>query len=395
MRLLHLRQTKKFKIGFLGAVFLAVFIFPPLPSSASHTTETLVFYDGDLIRAEDDYKVYLLSPGKRRWIRNIDVFNSYNFKWEDVRVVPPIVLTVFEFTNLLRQQGDEKVYLISESGFKRHIPSPSVFSSYGFDWNDIAVVPSIEVQSYPESHLIREEGDSKVYLIENNTKRWIETAGVFNSQGLNWNEVQVVNSEDINFFQIGVTITPKTPKVPTPAPEQPAELEEEVQEEKVSAEPISATTTPQSGEATAGQAEPIATVPVPTPTPAADTTAPAAAQILCRPLASGKQTYTATTASIPKITKLTFDPHDIQTGGTQVVTVEINDANGNPITTVSGTAKMDNSSAQFFLSLVAGTDTDGTWEGSWSPQDTLCTIHQLTIIATSDSGTSTVDASFR
>jgi len=76
----------------LGAVFLTVLVSTPLPSYSQN--QVLTFYVGDLIRAEDDHRVYVLTKGgdrgKRRWIRDIEVFNSYNFKWEDVRVVPPL-----------------------------------------------------------------------------------------------------------------------------------------------------------------------------------------------------------------------------------------------------------------------------------------------------------------
>ena len=253
-----------------------MFIFVPLPSYSSHTTETLIFYDGDLIRAEGDHKVYLLSPGKRRWIRNIEVFNSYNFKWEDVRVVGPFVLTVFEFTNLIRQSGEEKVYIINDSGFKRHIPSPQVFTSYGFDWNDVVVVPAIEVESYSESRLIRKEGDTKVYYIENNTRRYIPSPQVFISYGFDWNDVRVVNDTEATFFTEGdiITQTSSTPVSP-PAEEEPAPTTEpekkETPKEETTVEVPSATTT----EPVAEVPIPIAEVPVSTPPGGGGTSTPA------------------------------------------------------------------------------------------------------------------------
>jgi len=243
-------SRKKRAVFGLVAIF---FILHAFPFVAYAQTKVLRFYEGELIRAENGHKVYIISYGRKiRWIRNINVFNYYNFKWEDVRVVPSVVLTVFEFTNLMRQTGEEKVYVINESGFKRHIPSPRVFASYGFDWNDVVVVPGIEVQSYPESRLIRKEGDTKVYYIENNIKRWITSAESFNFHNFDWNEIRVVNNTEIGFFNDGDTITQKSP-APPPPPKEPAESKESPKEEpKEEAEkkeitielPIATTTTP-------------------------------------------------------------------------------------------------------------------------------------------------------
>jgi hypothetical protein len=112
-------------------------------------------------------------------------------------------------------------------------------------------------------------------------------------------------------------------------------------------------------------------------------------------VASGQQTYFVRTQNIPQIMQIDINPLDVAFGVTQVVAAKIRDTNDNPITVVNGTVQLDNSSETFTLSLISGSDTNGTWEGFWSPNDTLCTTYFLTISATSASGQSSVDLAFR
>ena len=90
-----------------------------------------------------------------------------------------------------------------------------------------------------------------------------------------------------------------------------------------------------------------------------------------------------------------FDPLDVAVGAAQIVTVKVRDINNNAISLVTGSVQIDNGSDSFSLSLIAGTDLDGIWEGTWVSTDTFCTIYTTTITATSASGTSKVDVSFR
>jgi len=114
-----------------------------------------------------------------------------------------------------------------------------------------------------------------------------------------------------------------------------------------------------------------------------------------RPIASGERTYTTSTRSVPRITEITVNPLDVNLGETQIVTVKANDSNESPITLVSGSGGTDNDSIPFSLTLIDGDELDGTWQGSWSPQDTFCNNYTVGITATSASGESNVTLTFR
>lgn len=122
---------------------------------------------------------------------------------------------------------------------------------------------------------------------------------------------------------------------------------------------------------------------------------PQAPSIVCDPVAYGRQTYKVSTKSIPIISEFIVDPLDVAFNSSQDVIVNISDTNDNPITSVTGLASTDTGTTPFALSLSSGTETNGTWQGSWVLKDSVCSNFMVTITATSNSGTTKVDVTFR
>lgn len=159
-----------------------------------------------LIMALGDHRVYEIKNGKRHWIPNPDVFNHYRFNWQSIQVVSQQTMDAYARAKLLRTEGDEKVYYLTESGMIRHIPSPQVFESYGNKWEDIFLVSGYEIGAYERNTLIRAAGDYKVYFLENGRKRWIKTAEAFNRYRYDWSKIAPVNQTEINAYPEGPII---------------------------------------------------------------------------------------------------------------------------------------------------------------------------------------------
>jgi len=118
--------------------------------------------------------------------------------------------------------------------------------------------------------------------------------------------------------------------------------------------------------------------------------------IVCDPpLAPGAQTYAVSTKDNPKITQVVIEPLDVNKFASQTVSVKIQETNEKPITEVTGKALTDSMSFPFPLSLIDGTNTNGTWQGSWFNEDTYCQNYMLIVTATSESGTSKVELTFK
>ena len=61
-------------------ILFSLFLLPVFAGAAN-------YLDGALLRAEGDIRVYLINVNIKRWVSSIEVFNSNNFKWQDVKIV--------------------------------------------------------------------------------------------------------------------------------------------------------------------------------------------------------------------------------------------------------------------------------------------------------------------
>ena len=105
--------------------------------------------------------------------------------------------------SLVRAINDYKVYIINNS-YLRHIIDEIIFSFYKhLNKDNIQEISSSLINDYQESYLIRASNDYKVYKIIDNEKRWLDiTVEEFENLGYNWDEVYVVNGEEWGWYEI-------------------------------------------------------------------------------------------------------------------------------------------------------------------------------------------------
>ncbi len=112
---------------------------------------------------------------------------------------------------LIRENGGVDIYIVKYMGakkFKRLILSPSVFTNYGhLKWSDIKNVDQSVLDSFTTSDLVRAEGDPKVYKLntlgDTGEKRWIQTAEIFNQSGFDWDAIYEINAFDRDSYVTG------------------------------------------------------------------------------------------------------------------------------------------------------------------------------------------------
>lgn len=113
-------------------------------------------------------------------------------------------LEINNFSNgsLIRAINDFKVYIINNN-YIRHILDGKIFDFYGhLNWNTIQEVDLSIVNSYQESFLIRADNDYKVYKIIDNKKHWLNiTAKEFVDLGYSWNEIYIINEEELKWYE--------------------------------------------------------------------------------------------------------------------------------------------------------------------------------------------------
>ncbi|MBI2661435.1 hypothetical protein HYX09_04175 [Candidatus Woesearchaeota archaeon] len=87
-------------------------------------------------------------------------------------------------------------------------------------------------------------------------------------------------------------------------------------------------------------------------------------------VASGKQRYfVRSNPNSPQFLEVTIDPLDVHVGDNQTMSVWIRDQEA-PITQITAAVETDTGIRTYLLTLIDGTNQDGTWTGSWIVRDT-------------------------
>jgi len=114
------------------------------------------FADGDLVRETDEFDVYIIKlvgdKQFKRLILNPDVFNMYgHLNWEDIQVVADGTLADYTTSELVRADGDEKVYKLfpdGDVGTKKWVDSLDCFTTMEYDWDSVYIINTFDRDSY-------------------------------------------------------------------------------------------------------------------------------------------------------------------------------------------------------------------------------------------------------
>jgi len=106
--------------------------------------------------------------------------------------------------SLIRAFNNFKVYIINNN-YIRHILDGEIFNFYGhLNRDNIQEVNSSQLNNYQESFLIRADNDYKVYEIRDKKKYWLNmTVEEFVNLGYSWREVYVVNEGELGWYETG------------------------------------------------------------------------------------------------------------------------------------------------------------------------------------------------
>lgn len=159
-----------------------------------------------LLRAMGDNKVYRIWNGKKILIPNENSFNAAGLDWKNIESVAASEVASYPNVKLVKAENDPRVYYITNTGFKKHILNPDVFSSYGNKWEDVVTVAADQVNALPSVKLIKGENDYRIYLIDDGAKKWIKSSNAFVKRGYKWAEVTPVNGVELNAYPVGKDI---------------------------------------------------------------------------------------------------------------------------------------------------------------------------------------------
>ena len=121
------------------------------------------------------------------------------------------------------------------------------------------------------------------------------------------------------------------------------------------------------------RAQIVRRIPAPTPTP--------------HPIAHGVISYSGggNVSGIPRYTNITFNPYDPANNTQQVITVNI--SSDTPVNSFYAILQSDHHSNMIKFALTQGTNTSGTWQGTWTVNDTYLYNYELDLYGTNNAGT--------
>ena len=163
-------------------------------------------YEGKLVKAKGDNKIYQIIKGKKHWIPTPAILSDYHFNDYPVFEIDAKILASYPRVKLVRVGASPDIYYLTQSWMKRKIPNMDIFYSYNDKLEDIVSISQKELDWYPENHLIKYDGDWQVYYLENGIKHWIKSAQIFNQHGFSWLRIAPVNWQEFDVYPIGAPI---------------------------------------------------------------------------------------------------------------------------------------------------------------------------------------------
>ena len=110
--------------------------------------------------------------------------------------------------SIIRADRDYRVYIVKEK-YKRWIQSGEIFDFYGhLSWDKIINVIQEEINFYEDAWLVRAQGDFKVYELNGDgTKHWLNmTAQQFEMSGRKWNMIYEINFKELDWYRLGADV---------------------------------------------------------------------------------------------------------------------------------------------------------------------------------------------
>ena len=118
---------------------------------------------------------------------------------------------------LVLKGDDEKIYVLQDN-HKRWISSLDAFDYYGYHWGQVNIVEDDFLAQFPDgpplSILYKCNGSPHVFAIEEGAKRWIKDIPTFESQGYVWEDVQIVSCARLESIPAGRPIPPNAGSPP-------------------------------------------------------------------------------------------------------------------------------------------------------------------------------------
>lgn len=119
----------------------------------SYTKSSLI---GSNVKAEGSMTVYHISPnGTKRGFIAANAFLSYGYSWAEIITILPSQIESFPETRMVKLQGNPTVYRFNSDKTRQAVASAEAFKNLNYTWSDIVEINSVELSSYAEGSIIK------------------------------------------------------------------------------------------------------------------------------------------------------------------------------------------------------------------------------------------------
>ena len=153
------------------------------------------------------------SDGTKGWSKDFSIIDLYHDRITTVTVEGDygVILQVWRKPNrsLIRVKNKPTVYTV-EDGIKQPIPSIEVLSSQGLSFDEVEVIEQDEADTYADGDavcyadgsIVREKGKPEVYVIADGEKKHIQDPKAFEDLGYDWNSIVKVKPGVLGLYRI-------------------------------------------------------------------------------------------------------------------------------------------------------------------------------------------------
>lgn len=120
---------------------------------------------------------------------------------------------------LVLKGGGERIYVL-ENNQKRWITSLEAFEWFGYRWDQVNVVDDAFLDQFADGRplyvLLKCQTSPHIYALEDGQKRWIKDIPTFEAEGFVWEDIKFVSCDQLRRLPAGTPIPPDAGPSPEP-----------------------------------------------------------------------------------------------------------------------------------------------------------------------------------
>ncbi|MFH0854613.1 MAG: hypothetical protein V1891_03925 [bacterium] len=178
-----------------------------LASNSSIKNDSSIFrlQNARLIKSSNNPAVYAIINGKKHKIPNADIFLNYGFNWQNIKIASNEEISSYPDLKIVKTENNPAVYYINEKkNIKKAHLSEKIFLDYGNRWEDIVIISEKDMALYKDAILVKTQKEPAVYVLEENSRKIINSAYEFESNGYKWEDIIEVSKLDLESYSLAM-----------------------------------------------------------------------------------------------------------------------------------------------------------------------------------------------